>query len=559
MMHNKDKVWARTLDVLTLVVIPVATGSGVAALIMLPAWPVSLAPLWAATAAVVVGVLLSRVVAYRQTDKGLAFVDKIGSEIDHIMIGAAETSYFVDTIKTKITHDVQAADSIVEGAKQNAGTTEQIAANAERASSVAADVRAQSVAGRTEVDRGLAQIGQARSDAQNASAVMRALQDQFRRIHGVTEVISEIAARTNLLALNAAIEAAHAGDHGRGFAIVAGEVRQLAQRTKEATNDIGHMVGSITDEVERATLGMEALSEKVMDASQNVERVHGFLGSIERSAGVSEEEIGQIARASREHVETTQRIAEAILKIRDGMLATDVELPRVAASAMALSERAELVYEAIAESAARTQHDDIQRVATGAARAIGKLFEEAIAAGTISEAALFDRTYTPVPGTDPVKHTTSFDSFTDRALPPLQEGILAAMPQLAYAGAVDSNGYFPTHNKKFSQPLTGDYSTDLVNNRTKRIFSDRTGKRCGANTKAFLLQTYKRDTGEVMHDLSAPIYIRGKHWGGFRIGYRSSHAQDAAASSQGAQFPARQSTQQSKTENSKGLVRQLSA
>ena len=133
-----------------------------------------------------------------------------------------------------------------------------------------------------------------------------------------------------------------------------------------------------------------------------------------------------------------------------------------------------------------------------------------------------DRTYTPIPNTDPPKHKTRFDDFTDRVLPSLQEALLVAMPQLAYAGAVDNNGYFPTHNKKFSQPLTGNYDVDIVNNRTKRIFSDRTGKRCGSNTKPFLLQTYKRDTGEVMHDLSAPIYVNGKHWGGFRIGYRSS-------------------------------------
>lgn len=63
--------------------------------------------------------------------------------------------------------------------------------------------------------------------------------------------------------------------------------------------------------------------------------------------------------------------------------------------------------------------------------------------------------------------------------------------------------------------------TRLLNNRTKRIFNDRTGARCGASTRPFLLQTYKRDTGEVMHDLSAPIMVDGHHWGGFRIGYRS--------------------------------------
>ncbi|MEN2672091.1 methyl-accepting chemotaxis protein [Herbaspirillum huttiense] len=474
--------------------------------------------------AVVLG-LAGFALAQRRAQPGEGqLVDKISGEIDHIMIGAAETSFFVDTIKTKISKDVVAADRIAASAEQNAATTEQIAANAERASAIAAEVRTESVSGRSEVDRGLQQIGQARTDALSASSMMAQLQEKSRRIHGITEVISEIAARTNLLALNAAIEAARAGEQGRGFAVVAGEVRQLAQRTKEATDDIGVMVRAITEEAERAATGMNSLSSRVLEAAQNVEKVHGLLNSIERSSSQSQEQIEEIAVASREHVQTTQEIAEAITDIRNGMLHTDQELPRVAASAMVLSERAEAVFEAIIDGGARGGHDDIRVAATGAAQAVGKLFETAIRSGQISEAALFDRTYKPIPNTSPQKHSSQFDGFTDRVLPAIQEAVLASMPQLAYAGAVDNNGYFPTHNKKFSQPLTGDYDTDLVNNRTKRIFSDRTGKRCGANTRPFLLQTYKRDTGEVMHDLSVPIYVNGKHWGGFRVGYRSSHA-----------------------------------
>jgi len=474
--------------------------------------------------AVVLG-LAGFALAQRRAQPGEGqLVDKISGEIDHIMIGAAETSFFVDTIKTKISKDVVAADRIAASAEQNAATTEQIAANAERASAIAAEVRTESVSGRSEVDRGLQQIGQARTDALSASSMMAQLQEKSRRIHGITEVISEIAARTNLLALNAAIEAARAGEQGRGFAVVAGEVRQLAQRTKEATDDIGVMVRAITEEAERAATGMNSLSSRVLEAAQNVEKVHGLLNSIERSSSQSQEQIEEIAVASREHVQTTQEIAEAITDIRNGMLHTDQELPRVAASAMLLSERAEAVFEAIIDGGARSGHDDIRVAATGAAQAVGKLFETAIRSGQISEAALFDRTYKPIPNTLPQKHSSQFDGFTDRVLPAIQEALLASMPQLAYAGAVDNNGYFPTHNKKFSQPLTGDYDTDLVNNRTKRIFSDRTGKRCGANTRPFLLQTYKRDTGEVMHDLSVPIYVNGKHWGGFRVGYRSSHA-----------------------------------
>lgn len=520
MFRNKNKSFFRCLTQTAVLLAAVAVGAG---------WALGVSQLAGDTFALPWLVLMAALVSagllellHQRGSKNVHFINKIGSEIDHIMIGAAETSFFVDSIKNKIAQDVQAANGIVAGSEQNASTTEQIAANAERASQVAAEVRTESVAGRAEVNRGLEQIGKARDDAQAASEMMRVLQEKSRRIHGITEVISEIAARTNLLALNAAIEAARAGEHGRGFAVVAGEVRQLAQRTKEATDDIGSMVRAINVEAERAAGGMQALSGKVMEASQNVARVHEFLGNIERAASTSEEEIQQIARASREHVETTHRIAAAILEIRDGMLETDTELPRVAASAMALSERAEVVYDAIAESGADTQHDSIRMIATKAAHQIGRIFDEAIVAGRITREALFDRHYQPLPNTSPPKHTTQFDAFTDRVLPTMQEAILDAMPQLAYAGAVDDNGYFPTHNKKFSQALTGNYDVDLVNNRTKRIFSDRTGKRCGSNTKPFLLQTYKRDTGEVMHDLSVPIYVGGKHWGGFRIGYRSS-------------------------------------
>ena len=483
---------------------------------------IELHPFLVAMLACAAGMAASLVVQKRSGGRYAAFASRVGEEIDHLMIGSAETSYFVDSIRKKVDQDLQTTESIVERAQQTAHATEQIAANAERASRVAADVRTESVAGRAEVDQGLRQISNARKDAQAASEMMTTLQDKSRRIHVITEVINEIAARTNLLALNAAIEAARAGEHGRGFAVVAGEVRQLAQRTKSATDDIGVMVREINEEAERAAAGMSALTGKVMEAAQNVEKVHGFLGNIERSAGVSQDEIREIAEASREHVETTQQIAEAISRIRDGMLTTESQLPLASKSAMMMTDRAESLFDAATECEAETSHDRMRAVALKAAQEVGALFEKAIASGQISEAALFDRNYKPIPKTNPQKHTTAFDAFTDRVLPAIQEPLLEQMPQLAYAGAVDNNGYFPTHNRKYSRQLTGDYETDLVNNRTKRIFSDRTGARCGSNTKPFLLQTYKRDTGEVMHDLSAPIYVNGKHWGGFRIGYRSS-------------------------------------
>lgn len=472
-----------------------------------------------------VGCIFATLIAMVAAMKIGAIADKVrvrmSNEVDHIMIGAAETAHFVESIKKKVDLDLRASEKIVGSATWTAQTTEQIAANAERAAQVAAVVRSESVAGRTEVDHSLKQIGSARKDAHTASEKMATLQEKARRIRSITEVINEISARTNLLALNAAIEAARAGEHGRGFAVVAGEVRQLAQRTREATDDIGEMIREINEEAERAATEMTALTQKVLDAACNVERVHTFFSNIERAAGQSESQSQEIAAASREHVTTTQQIAASIEQIRNGILATEENLPHAAKSAMVLSERGESLFDALTEMRAQTSHDTICEVAQQAARQIGKIFEHAIAEGKITEAGLFDRTYRPIHNTNPQKYHTTFDEFTDRVLPTLQEKILQDHSEVAYAGAVDNNGYFPTHNRKFCQPLTGNYDIDLVNNRTKRIFDDRTGSRCGSNTNPFLLQTYKRDTGEVMHDMSAPIYVNGRHWGGFRIGYGS--------------------------------------
>ncbi len=456
-------------------------------------------------------------------DGARQFARVVGDEIDAIMIGAAETSYFVDSVKTKVELDVATSAGIAERAKENVASSTTIASNAEQAAQLAAQVRGETEAGRNEVDLGLQRIKAARTEAQSAATMMASLQTNSRKIYGFTEAISEISARTNLLALNAAIEAARAGEQGRGFAVVANEVRQLAFRTKEATDEISAMVREINQQAEQAAGGMTTLAQSVSVAAGNVETVHGLLGNIAQSSGVSEEQIGQIARAARAHVSTSEAIADAVISIRNSLHSTEQQLPRAASSAQALAERAEVITRALSASAIPSSHDPIRIAAQQAAQGVGKLFEAAIAAGRISQEALFDRHYTPIPDTNPPKHKSRFDDFTDKVLPALQEAVLEAMPQLTYAGAVDSNGYFPTHNRKFSQPLTGDYAVDMVNNRTKRIFSDRTGKRCGSSTKPFLLQTYKRDTGEVMHDLSVPIYVNGRHWGGFRVGYRSSH------------------------------------
>ena len=152
------------------------------------------------------------------------------------------------------------------------------------------------------------------------------------------------------------------------------------------------------------------------------------------------------------------------------------------------------------------------------AKLIGKVMDEAIDNGVFSVKDAFDQSYVPIPGFEPEKYHTKYDSYLDKAILAMEDEFLQD-ESVVYAVAVDVNGYLPTHNTRYQQPITGDKQKDLVGNRTKRIFNDPVGLKSVKNTEPYLLQIYPRDTGETMWDISAPIMVKGKHWGGFRIGF----------------------------------------
>ena len=446
---------------------------------------------------------------------------RVAQHVDRIMIGGAETSFFLDKLKQKIASDLQLAEQISGSADAIASTTAAIATNADSASRVAGSVLQESARGSAELADGVAKIRNARDQAVATSQNMTSLQQRSQKIQVIADVIHEIATRTNLVSLNAAIEAARAGERGRGFAVVAQEVRQLAQRTKDATVEIATMLREIHEVADTSARSMRTLAEVVSGAAAPAERAVAMLQQIQELAAESDQQVQSIATMARSHSTTTEQISQSVRTIIDGIERTDREIPVAANAVLGLAETAEAIYATVADHCEGDEHGAMRELAQGCAKRIGDLFEQAIAAGKISETDLFDRQYQPISGTNPPKYQTRFDSFTDRVLPEIQEPLLQEHATIAYAGAVDDRGYFPTHNRRYSRPLTGNYDVDLANNRTKRIFSDRTGSRCGSNREPFLLQTYKRDTGEVMHDVSAPIYIRGRHWGGFRIGYKS--------------------------------------
>ena len=347
--------------------------------------------------------------------------------------------------------------------------------------------------------------------------VVESLSSNSHDIEKAIKLINAISDQTNLLALNAAIEAARAGDAGRGFAVVADEVRKLAENVKTATSEIGTsihtmttLVGNTQAETAQIHQGVEHTRAVVESSSQRFE-------TMVREFSTMGGQIGEVRSAIDSAAATNTHIHAKVASIRDLSLDVAQRMEQSQKSSQELSAATEK----IEELAARFRigegrfEEIIMRVADYRDRCAARL--EAMAIRGVN---VFDQAYRPIPNTSPPKFKTGYDSQCETELQPLYDRLVEETEGGAFALCIDTRAYAPTHNSKYSRPLTGNPAIDLVASRDKRMFTDPTGTRGAQNTARLLLQTYRRDTGEILNDLSMPIHVQGRHWGALRFGFK---------------------------------------
>ena len=462
-----------------------------------------------------------------QANTGRTLVQTLSSSADLNAVSAAQVSWAADQLKQRLDRQLEETRHMADYAGQVTETVRDSARRAADAAERAQGASRSSRDGRDALESAISDIRKVHEQSVQNLSLIRELNEKSDQIQGVTSVIEGIAEQTNLLALNAAIEAARAGEQGRGFAVVADEVRSLASRTTDATAEVAGMLAAIRQATTSILEGVEQLSGSVERGLASVESVSGSLERIGQEADWLDSEVCAIADSDRDNERNLEHILTGVETLGDEMSESDRGVGELATQAARLMELAEQANAAFAASSPESYHRFFFDQARQAATAIGKRFEQALEAGELSESQLFDSNRSPVPSTSPTKYHSGFDEFTDRVLPEIQEPVVASHDALVFAIATAPDGYVPTHNRAFAHEPTGDRDTDLVRSRSKRLFNDRTGARCGSHTDTMLLQTYRRDTGEIMHDLSVPIFVNGRHWGGLRLGYRPSgaHAQ----------------------------------
>jgi methyl-accepting chemotaxis protein len=451
-------------------------------------------------------------------------VDQLANRIGGLGVELADVAGSVQEVAQRVSgqserfgHLQQTAKTMVAANHDIAGASKAV----QSATTAAVDEITQS---RSAVETAVSHIAELIEAVGRIESRLGAVSSALAQVAKVSTSIEAIAKQTNLLALNATIEAARAGDAGRGFAVVASEVKNLAEATRQATQQIGDTVRGLDGQVGNLIGESGEASVRAQNAGEGAAQIQSIIARVQDGFAKVGHEIDGVTRAATSNLAHCDEVISELGNLAKGVDLSSSELKHADERVAKLLEVSEGLIAMIADSGVETSDAPLIRVVIETARRISQTFEAAIERGEITLEHLMDEKYREIQGTDPKQYMTDYVEFTDRVLPTIQDPIQKSDKRIVFCVAWAKGGYLPTHNPNYRQPQGKDPVWNNANCRNRRLFNDRAVKKVAANTKPFLLQTYRRDMGGgnfvLMKDLSSPIIIRGRHWGAFRMGFR---------------------------------------
>ncbi|ATB64068.1 methyl-accepting chemotaxis protein [Pseudomonas mosselii] len=255
--------------------------------------------------------------AMQQMAEGLSgIVSGLQQGIDQLAGSAQALSAVTEQTNREVGSQKDETEQVATAMQQMTATVHDVARNAEQAAQAAQDADDKVESGQQVVRQSMLRIEQLAVAAETASSGIDSLSAEIHTIGDVLEVIKSVAEQTNLLALNAAIEAARAGEQGRGFAVVADEVRALARRTQQSTEEIERLVASLRGNAQQSVTQIRGSTELVRLAVADTLQTESALGSIAAAVSLIQQMNQQIAAAAEQQSSVAEEISRSVTQIR---------------------------------------------------------------------------------------------------------------------------------------------------------------------------------------------------------------------------------------------------
>ncbi len=454
----------------------------------------------------------------------IAAVQKTANSVGKLAVEIVDISGRVDSLSAEVEEETKTFHSLKEISSLLLNSNNIVDNSVQKTKQVVTKASHNVNESRANIEVSLNDIKLLTESVTDNQASLNQINSSLKDVMKIAQTISAISKQTNLLALNATIEASRAGEAGRGFAVVAQEVKELSKKTSEATQDISLTLKTLADQILSLVDKSDEDANKADAVRSGAESINEVIHSLEDNIIEIETESNEIVIAVediKQHCESTVEGLDSVSEQVDRSNDNLVKAKNKISSLRSWGE--DLVRYTVVPGIVTVDTPMIKLVQQKAAE-IGALFEKAIDLGEMTESDLFDHDYTPINGTDPVQYTTRFTDFCCKHLPEIQEPVVNNEERIISCTAVDVNGYMPRHLNRCSNPQRpGDSVYNIQSSRWKQIYNDPVGIAAAKNNHDFLLQTYRIPVSATefgnIKDVSAPIFIFGKHWGALRITY----------------------------------------
>ena len=255
--------------------------------------------------------------AQAKTEAMLVAADKLEQVGSVVSSASTELSAQIEQSDRGAAESAQRLSEAATAMNEMNATVQEVAKNAGSASAASAETKQKAEAGSQVVEKAVRSIGQVHQMSLELKDDMAQLNEHAQDITRIMGVISDIADQTNLLALNAAIEAARAGEAGRGFAVVADEVRKLAEKTMASTNDVGNAIKAIQESTAKSMTGVDNAVERISEATELAGQSGAALEEIVATVEATGDQVNAIATASEEQSAASEEINQSIVQVND--------------------------------------------------------------------------------------------------------------------------------------------------------------------------------------------------------------------------------------------------